>query len=119
MSRLKSISIAAISLALPLSAFNPLIAQASTAQESNPLCYFHTKDGRTINLTSMCGYQPPEICQFIGDDKSEKTVLIQNFCKKHEKCKLDNSCNSQPIPNFDPTLTGPQGVLAPSILARR
>ena len=116
MFELRAIAVASMFLVSP---FSGIRAEASPIQANDPLCFIQTKEGRTIDLSHMCGYQSPEVCQLAGDDNSPKTNLLRDFCQKRQKCELDKSCNDQPFPNSVPTQMEPQGAMTPFIFASR
>ncbi len=74
------------------------------------LCYIKTEDGRTVDLTKMCGYISPAVCSTVNNDPA-KAALVADFCKKHERCRLTNSCDQQPMPMFAPSSNLEQGSL--------
>ena len=113
---LRTIAIASIFLISP---FSSIRAEASPTQINTPLCFMQTKEGKIIDLSHMCGYQSPEVCQLASDDNSPKSNILRDFCQKHQKCELDKSCNDQPFPNSVPTQMEPQGDLTPFIFASR
>lgn len=113
---LRTIAIASMFLVAP---FSSIRAEAAPTQTNDPLCFIQTKEGKVIDLSYMCGFQSPEICQLAGDDNSPKSSLLRDFCQKRQKCELDKSCNDQPFPNFVPDQMEPQGAIAPFIFASR
>ena len=113
---LRAIAVASVFLLNP---FIGIRAEASPKQVNEPLCFIQTKEGRIVDLSHLCGYQSPEVCQLVGDDNSPKSDLLRDFCQKRQKCQLDNSCNDQPFPQSAPTQMEPQGMLTPFIFAFR
>lgn len=70
-----------------------------------PLCYIKTSDGRTLDLSDMCGFLSPEICKN-PNVKPELAAKVKEFCKKNEKCALNSTCNQIPQPLQPPKNNG-------------
>ena len=68
---------------------------AQSTNNSPPLCYFQTSKGQTLDLSDMCGFISPAICNE-GSNKPELAAMLKDFCKKHEKCLLTSTCNQIP-----------------------
>jgi hypothetical protein len=84
------------------SANYPVVQNSDTTP---PLCYLKTSNGKTLDLTDMCGFISPAICRE-GSTKPERATLLKVFCKQHEKCLLTSTCNEIPQTLNRPVNTG-------------
>jgi hypothetical protein len=48
-----------------------------------PFCYIQTDEGKTLDLSHLCGFASPDIC-FDVTNKPALAVILKDFCKKHE-----------------------------------
>lgn len=89
------LSTALVSLMAEAAFSRPLTYPVVQNSDTAPLCYMQTSDGRTLDLTEMCGFISPEVCSD-PNNKPELAALIKEFCKKNEKCRLTSTCNDIP-----------------------
>jgi hypothetical protein len=67
-----------------------------SSQANLPICFIQTSDGKVRDLSSMCGYQYPEVCNLPISLDPEKTVLLADFCNKNQRCTETNTCDRTP-----------------------
>jgi hypothetical protein len=60
-----------------------------------PFCYIQTDEGKTLDLSHLCGFASPDIC-FDVTNKPALAVILKDFCKKHERCSLTCICHDIP-----------------------
>lgn len=73
--------------------------------KSTPFCYMQTSDGKTLDLSNICGFGSPSVCSDTTN-KPELAALLKDFCKKNLRCELTSTCNEIPQ-TFDRPNTGP------------
>ena len=69
-----------------------------------PFCYMQTPDGKTLDLSNICGFGSPSVCSDTNN-KPELAALLKDFCKKNSRCELTSTCNEIPQ-TFDRPNTG-------------
>jgi hypothetical protein len=60
-----------------------------------PTCFIQSKSGELIDLTSKCGFVKPLACSSSLGSASRDAVLME-FCRRNERCLLNNTCNTMP-----------------------
>jgi hypothetical protein len=82
------------SIAQTMPIANSLISR--TSQANLPICFIQTSDGKVRDLSSMCGYQYPDVCNLPISLDPEKTALLADFCHKNQRCTETNTCDRIP-----------------------
>jgi len=73
-----------------------------------PICFAQISTNQAIDLSSICGFRNPSICNIELGEASEKSQLLLEFCKKNQRCEQAGTCNQQPL-GLPSTNTEPQG----------
>lgn len=102
-----SLLFASPSLAEPLLTQFPNIKPASL-KNNPPICFFQTSSNQVFDLSSICGFRSPEICNIEVGEASDKSRILSEFCKKNQRCELTGTCNQQPaaLPSSTPQFEG-------------
>jgi hypothetical protein len=90
-----SLLFASPSLAEPLLTRFPNIKPASL-KNNPPICFAQISTNQALDLSSICGFRSPNICNVELGEASEKTRLLSDFCKKNQRCEQTGTCNQQP-----------------------
>ncbi len=95
------------SFAEPLLTRFPNIKPASL-NSNPPICFAQISTNQALDLTSICGFRSPNICNVELGEASEKTRLLSDFCKKNQRCEQMGTCNQQPagLPDANPDFQG-------------
>lgn len=102
-----SLLFASPSLAEPLLTRFPNISPASL-KTNPPICFAQLSTNQVLDLSSICGFRSPDICNIELGEGSEKTGLLSDFCKKNQRCEQTGTCNQQPagLPNVNSDFQG-------------
>ncbi|MEA5489647.1 MULTISPECIES: hypothetical protein [Pseudanabaena] len=90
-----SLLFASPSLAEPLLTRFPNIEPASL-HNNPPICFAQISTNQALDLSSICGFRSPNICNVELGETAEKTRLLSDFCKKNQRCEQTGTCNQQP-----------------------
>lgn len=73
---------------------------------SPPICFAQISTNQVIDLSSICGFRSPSICNIELGESSDKSRLLAEFCQKNQRCEQTGNCDQQPLglPNntFEP-----------------
>ena len=102
-----SLLFASASLAEPILTRFPNINPASL-KTNPPICFAQISTNQALDLSSICGFGSPNICNIELGEVSEKTRLLLDFCNKNQRCELTGTCNQQPagLPDTNSTFQG-------------
>jgi hypothetical protein len=76
------------------------------SDSNTPFCYMKTQDGRTLDLSNICGFASPAVCSD-ANAKPELATLLKDFCKKNQRCQITSTCNEMPQALQRPTTGDP------------
>jgi hypothetical protein len=82
----------------------------STLDNNTPVCYMQTPNGKTLELSSICGKVSPIICSG-GISSPERQALLNQFCNNNSQCLLTSTCNEIPRPLYIPKDSSPLGFI--------
>ena len=102
-----SLLFACPTFAEPLLTGFPNIKPASL-DTNPPICFAQISTRQALDLSSICGFRSPEICNIGLEEASEKSRLLSDFCKKNQRCEQTGTCAQQPAGLPNATLE-PQG----------
>ena len=73
-----------------------------------PICFAQISTRQALDLSSICGFRSPEICNIEVGEASDKSRVLSEFCKKNQRCEQTGTCNQQPagLPNANPGFQG-------------
>jgi len=73
-----------------------------------PICFAQISTNQAIDLSAICGFRSPEICNIELGESSSKSQLLSEFCKKNQRCEQTGTCNQQPagLPDANPNFQG-------------
>jgi hypothetical protein len=82
--------------------------QPASLNTNPPICFVQTSSHQTFDLSSICGFRSPEICNIEVGEASDKSRVLSEFCKKNQRCELTGTCNQQPaaLPSSTPQFEG-------------
>ncbi|ELS30205.1 MULTISPECIES: hypothetical protein, partial [Pseudanabaena] len=81
-----SLLFASPSFAEPILTRFPNIDPASL-NSNPPICFAQISSNQAIDLSSICGFRSPEICNIGLGEASEKSQLLSDFCRKNQRCE--------------------------------
>ena len=90
-----SLLFASPSFAEPILTRFPNIDPASL-NSNPPICFAQISSNQALDLSSICGFRSPAICNIELGETSEKLGLLSDFCKKNQRCEQTGTCNQQP-----------------------
>lgn len=102
-----SLLFASPSFAEPLLTRFPNINPA-TLKTNPPICFAQLSNNQVLDLSSICGFRSPDICNIELGEGSEKTRLLSAFCETNQRCEQTGTCNQQPagLPDANPDFQG-------------
>ncbi|TYQ30490.1 hypothetical protein [Pseudanabaena sp. UWO310] len=83
------------SFAEPLLTRFPNISPSSL-DNNPPICFAQLSPNQALDLSSICGFRSPNICNVELGEASEKTRVLSEFCKKNQRCEQTGTCDQQP-----------------------
>jgi hypothetical protein len=80
----------------------------SSLKTNPPLCFIQTSSNKVLDLSSICGFRSPEVCNIVEEELSDKPSVLSEFCKKNQRCELTGTCDKQPpvLPSSTPQFQG-------------
>lgn len=74
----------------------PVPFKPDSLNNNPPIWFAQTSNNQALDLSSICGFRSPNICNIELREASDKSSVLSDFCKKNQRCELTGTCNQQP-----------------------